>query len=96
MTKFSTGDIRHLASLSGLILSEDEVEPLRKNIEDVIAYVDKLDELDVSGVEPTYELTGLVNVSRDDLVDRGQVSREQLLGLAPEVVENQIKVPKVL
>lgn len=96
MTQFSTSDIKHLATLSGLQLSDDEVQSLGGDIENIIGYVKKLDELDVSGVEPTYQTTGLVNISQDDVVDQGVVSREQLLELAPDQANSQIKVPKVL
>ncbi|OYW85853.1 aspartyl/glutamyl-tRNA(Asn/Gln) amidotransferase subunit C [Candidatus Saccharibacteria bacterium 32-49-10] len=96
MTKFSTSDITHLATLSGLSLADDEVEHLRTDLESIIHYVDKLDELDVSGVEPTYQLTQLSNVTRDDVVSQGAVSSERLVELAPESLQGQIKVPKVL
>lgn len=96
MTQFSTSDIKHLATLSGLQLSDDEVQSLGGDIENIIGYVKKLDELDVSGVEPTYQTTGLVNISQDDVVNQGVVSREQLLELAPDQANSQIKVPKVL
>lgn len=55
-----------------------------------------LDELDVAGVEPTYQVTDLENVWRKDEVIDGGVTREQLLSLAPETLENQVKVPQVL
>ncbi len=96
MTKFSTSDITHLATLSGLSLADDEVEHLRTDLESIIHYVDKLDELDVSGVEPTYQVTQLSNVTRDDVVSQGAVSSERLVELAPESLQGQIKVPKVL
>lgn len=96
MTHISASDIQHLAGLSGLSLTSDETESLRLDVGNIIEYINKLDELDVSGVEPTYEVTGLTNVGRDDVVDQTQVSREQLLELAPESSEQQIKVPKVL
>lgn len=96
MTKFSTSDITHLATLSGLSLADDEVEHLRTDLESIIHYVDKLDELDVSGVEPTYQVTQLSNVTRDDVVLQGAVSSGRLVELAPESLQGQIKVPKVL
>ena len=54
-----------------------------------------LDELDTDGVEPTFQLTGLQNVWREDEVKQN-LTREQLLALAPESEDNQVKVPKVL
>lgn len=96
MTKILASDVQHLAALSGLSLADEEIEPLRADMEKIIDYINKLDELDVSGVEPTYQVGDLVNVMREDEVDQSEVSRRQLLDLAPESLENQIKVPKVL
>lgn len=96
MKQFSAGDVKRLATLSGLNLTDDEARSLGADLESIIKYVDKLDELDVDGVEPTYQLTDLVNVFRGDEVAQGEVSREQLLALAPDSSDSQIRVPKVL
>lgn len=96
MTSILKSDIANLASLSSLSLTDEEIDSLRVDAEKIITYINKLDELDVDGVEPTYQVTDLVNVYRNDEVTDGDVSREKLLELAPESVENQIKVPKVL
>ena len=95
MTTISTSDIQHLASLSSLALADDEVDGLRQDLENIIGYIEQLGELDTSGVEPTYQVTGLENVWREDEVQSG-VSREALLNLAPEKQNSQVKVPKVL
>ena len=95
MTTISTSDIQHLASLSNLALADDEVDGLRQDLENIIGYIEQLGELDTSGVEPTYQVTGLTNVWREDEVQSG-VSRETLLDLAPEKQNNQVKVPQVL
>jgi aspartyl/glutamyl-tRNA(asn/gln) amidotransferase, C subunit len=95
MTTISTSDIQHLASLSNLALADDEVDGLRQDLGNIIGYIEQLGELDTSGVEPTYQVTGLENVWREDEVQSG-VSREALLNLAPEKQNNQVKVPQVL
>lgn len=95
MTTISTSDIQHLASLSSLALADDEVDGLRQDLENIIGYIDKLGELDTSGVEPTYQVTGLENVWREDEVQPG-ISAEKLLEMAPEKQNNQVKVPQVL
>jgi len=64
-------------------------------LENIIGYIEQLGELDVSGVEPTYQVTGLSNVWREDEVQAG-IPVEKLLGLAPEKQNNQVKVPQVL
>ena len=95
MTTISTSDIQHLASLSNLALADDEVDGLRQDLENIIGYIEQLGEFDTSGVEPTYQVTGLANVWREDEIQPG-VSRETLLDLAPEKQNNQVKVPQVL
>lgn len=96
MTKISTNDVLHLAQLSSLQLDETEVESLRIDLEEILKYVEQLSELDTTGVEPTYQVTDLHTVWRDDTVDTYGVGSDELLGLASEVEANQIKVPKVL
>lgn len=95
MTTISTSDIQHLASLSSLALADNEVDGLRQDLEKIIAYIEKLKELDTAGVEPTYQVTGLKNVWRDDEI-QCDVGRYELLKLAPEQQNYQVKVPKVL
>lgn len=96
MSTITTDDVRHLAQLSNLQLADDEVENLRGDLENILGYIEQLGELDTTGVEPTYQVTGLENVWRDDEVQDAGVSREQLLELAPEQTDNSVKVPKVL
>lgn len=96
MISISTSDIRHLATLSGIGLAAEEQESLGKDIEKIIDYIKMLDELDVEGVEPTYQVTGLSRVYRADEVDQVGVSPQQLLELAPDVQDEQVKVPQVL
>lgn len=96
MTQISSDDVQHLAQLSSLQLGDGEVEALRTDLENILSYIDQLGTLDTEGIEPTYQVTGLENVWRDDKVSDDAVTGEQLVALAPESQDNQIKVPKVL
>lgn len=96
MSTITNDDVRHLAQLSSLQMSDAEIESLRADIEKIINYINQLDELDTDGVEPTYQVTGLQNVWRDDEIIDSSVSRRQLLALAAEQSDNCVKVPKVL
>lgn len=96
MSTITNDDVRHLAQLSSLQISDAEIESLRADIEKIINYINQLDELDTDGVEPTYQVTGLQNVWRDDEIIDSSVSRQQLLALAAEQSDNCVKVPKVL
>lgn len=96
MTQISRDDVLHLAQLSNLELSDNEIDSLKIDLSNILGYVEQLSELDTDGVEPTYQVTDLENVWRDDkIIDYG-VSREDLIRLAPESTDSQIKVPKVL
>ena len=89
-------DVLHLADLSNLRLSEEQIEPLMKDLDNIVGYISQLDELDTENVEPTYQVFEMENVWRDDeVVDQG-VSREELLALSEKSRDNQIEVPKVL
>lgn len=96
MTTISRDDVQTLAQLSQLQLADDELESLKTDITNILGYVEQLSELDTSGIEPTYQVTDLENVSRPDEVIESGVSREALIALAPAELENQVKVPKVL
>ncbi len=96
MSTITTDDVRRLAQLSNLQLSEDEVADLQVDLGNILNYVEQLAELDTSGVEPTYQVTGLENVWRDDVVQHSNVTRETLLALAAEQDDNSVKVPQVL
>jgi aspartyl-tRNA(Asn)/glutamyl-tRNA(Gln) amidotransferase subunit C len=96
MNQISRDDVLKLASLSSLQLDEDEIENLRGDIARILAYVEQLDELDTSEVEPAYQVTGLENIYRDDSISEGGVTRESLLALSPQTLGTSIKVPKVI
>jgi len=96
MIQISRDDVQHLAQLSSLQLQDDETSSLTADIRSILGYVEQLSELDTSGVEPTYQVTDLENVWRDDSVGVSSVSREALLALAPDSTNDQVKVPKVL
>lgn len=96
MTQISRVDVQHLAQLSSLQLSSSEINDLQVDIGNILEYVEQLAKLDTTGVEPTYQVTDLENIWRDDVVDDYGIGREALLALAPASDSNQIKVPKVL
>ena len=95
MSAISNSDVQRLADLRGLQLADGEVDGLRQDVEKIVEYINQLGELDTSGVEPTYQVTDLENVWREDEVKPG-ISRDELLELAPEKQNNQVKVPQVL
>jgi aspartyl/glutamyl-tRNA(Asn/Gln) amidotransferase C subunit len=96
MATISTDDVLYVASLSSLQLTQDETTTLQRELNTILEYVKLLDAVHVEGVEPTYQTTGLTNVSRDDiLIDYG-LDREALLANTTHQQDGHIKVPKVL
>ncbi len=89
-------EIEHLASLSNFSLGSEEKIKLKSDLENILQYIGKLDELDVKGVEPTYQVFEMKNVWRPDEIREQDATREELLNLSKESEDHQIKVPKVL
>lgn len=96
MTKLTRDDVLRLARLARLELTDDEAEAFGKELSAILEYVAQLDQVDVTGLEPTTQVTGLKNVMRDDtIVDYG-INRDDLLRLAPQTQDGQIKVRRML
>lgn len=89
-------DVVHLAKLSNISLAENQIEPLIKDLDNILGYISQLDELDTEDVEPTYQCFDMQNVWREDEIEDFEAKREDLLALTFESEDNQIKVPKVL
>lgn len=96
MTNISLEDVKHLADLSSLELSSVEAESLRVDLDNIVGYIEQLSELDTDGIEPTYQVTDLVNVWRSDEIIDYETRREDLISLAADKTEDSVKVPKVL
>ena len=87
--------IDRIAHLARLKFSEEEKTALRTDLERMIEFVEKLKEVDTTGVEPLLHITDAVNVLREDEV-RQTISKEDALLNAPVTDGNFFKVPKVI
>ena len=96
MSKLSRDDVLKLAALAKLRLSDEEVEKLSHELSEILNYVEILDSVDVSGLEPTYQVSGLKNITRADEVHDYGYGVKDLLSNAPEVKDGQFKVKRVL
>ncbi len=96
MSKLSRDDVLKLAALSKLRLSDEEIEKLRGELSEILNYVEMLDKVDTEGLEPTYQVTGLKNVTREDVIKDYGYKAEDLLKNAPAVQDSQFKVKRVL
>lgn len=89
-------EIKHIAKLSRLGITDQQVDKFGGQIKDIVDYVGLLSEVDVEGVPLTSQVTGLTNVSRKDEV-KPFCSKEEILGCTELPVENdQIKVKSVI
>lgn len=85
-----------MARLSRLHLTDEEIEKYQKEIEAILGYVEQLQKVDITGLEPTYQVTGLQNIMRpDEIIDYG-VTPEELLRNAPATEDGHIKVRRML
>ncbi len=87
--------IDHLANLSRLEFSAEEKVALKADLQQMITFIDKLSELDTTGIEPLTHMGAAMNAMREDEV-KGMVSRDEALMNAPVKDRQFFKVPKVI
>ncbi|MFZ2198601.1 MAG: Asp-tRNA(Asn)/Glu-tRNA(Gln) amidotransferase subunit GatC [Thermodesulfovibrionales bacterium] len=87
--------IEHLAQLARLSVSDNEKTLFADQIEGILSYMDKLNELDTSAVEPTSHVISLSNVAREDLL-KDSLQRENALRNAPDRTDKFYRVPKII
>ena len=88
-------DVVKIAKLARIELTETEVEKFQKDLSAVLEYVDELKQVDVTGLEEVSQVTGLVNVQRDDKVVEAN-NIEEILSQAPEIKDGYYKVKAIL
>lgn len=90
-------DVRKLAVLARLNLTDVEVARFTTELGSVIGYIEQLAEVDVTGVDPTSQVTGLQNVLREDVVvDEMALTHEQQASFVPAYRDKQVVVPLIL
>ncbi|MCB0352355.1 MAG: Asp-tRNA(Asn)/Glu-tRNA(Gln) amidotransferase subunit GatC [Bdellovibrionales bacterium] len=88
-------NVENLATLSRLLLSSEEKAALTQEVDAILTYVEKLNELDTSNVDPARQVHGVKNVYRKDRLKASQL-RDRLLELAPDREGDFIRVPLVI
>ena len=88
-------DVKYVAHLARLSLSPDEEQKIGAQLGNILGYIEKLKEVDVTGVEPTAHAFPLVNVTRPDGV-RPSISNEEALRNAPATANGLFIVPKIV
>ena len=91
----SAETIEYVGILAKLELSQSEKQAAQNDMSRMLAYIDKLNELDTTGVEPLSHIFPVSNVFREDVVTNGD-EREQILKNAPQCKDGAFKVPKTV
>jgi len=96
MADLTRDDVLKLARLARLDLTDKEIELYSKELTDILHYVEQLQAVDVDGLKPTNQVTGLTNVMRkDEVVDYGYAPKE-LLKNVPQTQDDHIKVKRMI
>jgi len=91
----SIDDVKKVAKLARLALPDDRLQTLTGQLESILHYIDKLKQIDTTGVEPMAHALPVKNVLRDDIPQPG-LPLEKVLQNAPETDGPFFKVPKVI
>lgn len=87
-------DVEHVAKLARIELTDEEKELYTKQLGDVLQYVNQMNEVDTSNIEPMTQVVDFVNVMREDKVVYEQ-TKEELMKNAPDEEDGFFKVPKI-
>ncbi len=93
--KITREEVEHVAHLARLNLTESELEKMTSHLGTILAYVDKMEELDTSGVEPTTHAFSISNAFRDD-VEKESLSQKAALANGPDENGEFFVVPKII
>lgn len=91
----SSDEVRYIASLARLDVSDEEVQRLAPQLSRILEYAEKVGEVAAEDVPPTSHPYPLANVTRDDEV-QPSLPRDELLAQAPEVEDDRFAVPRIV
>jgi aspartyl-tRNA(Asn)/glutamyl-tRNA(Gln) amidotransferase subunit C len=95
-TIITNEEVRHIAKLANLPLAPGEESKFARQFADTLKTINIINELDTSGVEPTSQVTGLTNVTREDVIDKSRIlPLEEVLKRAPKSHNGYIVVPAI-
>ncbi|HNY51396.1 MAG TPA: Asp-tRNA(Asn)/Glu-tRNA(Gln) amidotransferase subunit GatC [Smithella sp.] len=93
--KISSQEVEYVAHLARLEITNEEKDKFTSQLNDILLYIDKLNELDTKGVEPMSHAIGVTNAFREDNII-GSIGTEQSLANAPDSRGEFFRVPKVI
>jgi aspartyl-tRNA(Asn)/glutamyl-tRNA(Gln) amidotransferase subunit C len=95
MAGITDAEVRHVANLARLMFSDDELKELTGQLNDILGYISKLEELDTSDIPPSTHAIKLVNVTREDVV-KPSLDNSDALANAPEKEDGSFVVPRII
>ena len=95
MAKLTKEEVKHVANLARLAISEEEAEKFAEQLGKITEFAEQLNELDTTNVEPTTHVLPLVNVMREDVATKG-LDREVMMLNVKEQEDGQVKVPAIM
>ncbi len=90
----STDDVKHVAKLARLELTEEETNRYSKQLGDILKYVEQMNEIDTTGIEPMPHAIPVFNVMREDIV-KYDSTKDEMLQNAPYEEDGFFRVPKI-
>jgi len=93
--KITKKDVEYVANLARLELTDEEKETFTRQLENILGYMDKLNEVNTSDVKPTSSIVNLKNVSREDIVEIFE-NTDGIIANAPEREDRLFKVKKII
>lgn len=95
MSRISIDQVKHVADLARLAITDEEAEMFTKQLDAIITFAEQLNELDTENVPPTSHVLDMKNVMREDVPEPG-LPREEVLKNAPDQQGGQFRVPAIL
>ena len=89
-------ELRHLAKLAKLKLSDAELQKLTPQLDNILEFVSQLDEVNTKGVAETHQTTGLENIYREDEIELCEIEKELLQCSPHPIKNNSIVIPKIM
>jgi aspartyl-tRNA(Asn)/glutamyl-tRNA(Gln) amidotransferase subunit C len=89
MSTLKIDDVKHVAKLAKLELTEKEIRDFHRELSKVVGYFDQLKEVDTKNIDPTSQTTGLTNVLREDEINPIDILSQDNLFLVPKILKNK-------
>jgi aspartyl-tRNA(Asn)/glutamyl-tRNA(Gln) amidotransferase subunit C len=95
MSRISTDQVKHVANLARLSITEEDAELFASQLDAIITFAEQLNEVDTENVKPTSHVLDMKNIMREDIPKKG-LDNEEVVKNAPDHTDGYIRVPSIL